>query len=273
MVTNFTPEELRALRAPFPLKAHTIREGHKQGGKIRWFAYIERQAVQDRLDEVFPGEWGTTQPALYFNPMQLTRDTGEVETYMAVSATVGITVRGVTRWDGGDSDGDESTKGALTNAFRRTAAYGWGIARYIYDMEFEIKTDTYSKGEWDKRKKLQDEAWGLFEKWYTHHFGANKQPEPPKPQKVEPPAHVKPVYGVTTSAEQPPVNEVKAGKWSNEDWSGFWKEALPLYDNPKHGENSIEKMFRESVIQPGKHTPAEALDIVRKHVESGKVTA
>lgn len=99
-------------------------------------------------------------------------------------------------------------------------------------------------------------------------FEEVREPEPPKPQKAEPP--VKPVYGVTTSAGEPPASVEKATKWSNEDWAGFWKEALPLYDNPKHGENSIEKMFRESAIQPGKHTPAEALDIVRKHVESGK---
>lgn len=51
----------------------------------------------------------------------------------------------------------------------------------------------------------------------------------------------------------------------------FYDQALPLYDHAEHGRNSIEKMKREGLFN-GK-SPAEALDIVRKHLESRKVTA
>ena len=83
-----------------------------------------------------------------------------------------------------------------------------------------------------------------------------------EPQKVEPP--------VVTS---PPANPYaaatgKASKWTDAEKATFYDQALPLYDHAEHGRNSIEKMKREGLFN-GK-TPAEALDIVRKHVENGK---
>lgn len=179
-MTLFTPEELAALRAPFPLDMHTIREGYKSGSKMKWFAYVERSMVQDRLDELFPGEWGTTEPKLYFSQSQYTDKDGNVHIVPIVSATVGISIRGIVRWDGGDSEGDESTKGALTNAFRRTAAYGWGIARYLYDGVM-LESQTWERNQWDKRNAAYDAVWKQFETWYNRAFvgtsqNAQKQP-------------------------------------------------------------------------------------------------
>jgi len=54
-MTLFTSEELQALRNPFPLDWHIIREGYKAGNKMRWFAYIDRSAVQDLLDQILTG--------------------------------------------------------------------------------------------------------------------------------------------------------------------------------------------------------------------------
>src|SRR5512147_1289403 len=104
MTSNFTQDELNRLRAPFPLDWHIIREGYKAGGKMRWFVYIDRSAVQDLLDEVFPGEWETSKPDLYFTQSQYTDRDGVTHIVPVVSATVGITIRGITRWDGGDSE-------------------------------------------------------------------------------------------------------------------------------------------------------------------------
>jgi hypothetical protein len=164
---------LAALRAPFPLDYHIIREGHKMGSKQVWYAYIDRSNVQDLLEDVFPGEWETTEPKLYFNFYTITRNQGKedetVETIPIVSATVGITIRGITRWDGGDSEGDESTKGALTNAFRRTAAYGWKIGRYLYDG-VTIETSTWNKGDWKARNAAKEDAWKQFTTWYNQRY-------------------------------------------------------------------------------------------------------
>lgn len=63
----------------------------------------------------------------------------------------------------------------------------------------------------------------------------------------------------------------KAGKWTEDEVTTFYDQALPLYDHPDHGRNSIEKMKREGLFN-GK-SPVEALAIVRQHVEESKVTA
>lgn len=177
-MSNITPEEIKSLRRPFPLDKHTLREGHKEGGKIRWFVYIERSAVQDLLDELFSGEWETSEPKMYPVETRTIKDDGSIETSHEMSATMGIIIRGLTRWDGGESD-DGSTKSAITNAFRRTAAYGWGIARYLYDMDIRIKTDTYSskdnygkwQTDWKKYDQVKKEAWDMFTQWYNRQFG------------------------------------------------------------------------------------------------------
>lgn len=177
MTNLFTPEEMQNLRAPFPLDKHIVREGHSEGGKVRWFVYIDRSAVQDRLDEMFPGEWETQKPELYPVETRTIKDDGSIETSHEMSATMGITIRGLTRWDGGESD-DGSTKSALTNAFRRTAAYGWGIARYLYDMDVRIKTDSYRskdgngrwQTDWKKFDQVKQQAMDQFTQWYNRMF-------------------------------------------------------------------------------------------------------
>lgn len=170
---TISANELQRLRAPFPLEAHTVREGHrtKDGKKIRWFAYVQRNEVQDRLEEIFLGEWGTEKPEINVQGKN-------------VSAVVGITIRGVTRWDGGEDDSSEGVKGALTNAFRRTAAYGWHIGRYLYDMDFDIWTESYPDGNWNEQKARKAEAFKKFEGWYKQQFGNKPNPFSGTPRAV-----------------------------------------------------------------------------------------
>lgn len=175
MTALFTQDELNALSAPFPLNMHTVREGHRNKAKtkIRWFVYVDRPVVKHRLDEIFPCEWETTEPKMY------TLGT-------TISATVGITIRGITRWDGGDDETGEGSKGALTNAFRRTAAYGWDIALYLYEMDYQIWTDSYPDNDWDMQKKRQQEALEKFEQWYNRQFSVMPQKQAPQPQNNAP---------------------------------------------------------------------------------------
>lgn len=193
-----TSEELAALRAPFSLDKHIAREGirNKAKTKIRWFIYIDRSAVEDRLDEIFPGEWGNPEPKLY-------------TLGSTISATVGISIRGITRWDGGDDDSGEGAKGALTNGFRRVAAYGWNIARYLYDMDDQIWTDSYTDGDWDAQRARQKEAFDKFVQWYNRRFGNRSQkPATTPPQK--PPVTAAPHQG---TSEKP---------WSPAEQGAFW---------------------------------------------------
>lgn len=158
-----TQDEINRLRAPFPLEAHSIREGNKTStGKIQWFVYLEKTEVEIRLNEVFPGEWGSSQPVL--TPLG-----------NSVAATISITIRGITRGNTGeDSNGQEKAKGATTDAFRRAAA-DWGVAKYLWEMDEMIYTDGYEKGEWDKQKQRKNEAFAKFKTWYQKKF-ANYKP-------------------------------------------------------------------------------------------------
>lgn len=159
-----TQDEINRLRAPFPLEAHSIREGNKTStGKIQWFVYLEKTEVEIRLNEVFPGEWGSSQPVL--TPLG-----------NSVAATISITIRGIERGNTGeDSNGQEKAKGATTDAFRRAAA-DWGVAKYLWEMDDMIYTDGYEKGEWDKQKQRKADAFGKFKTWYQKKFGNYKPP-------------------------------------------------------------------------------------------------
>lgn len=226
----FTPEEMQALRAPFPLSAHTIREGHKEGGKIRWFVYIDRSAVQDRLDELFPGEWHTPKPEMYPVQVRKVDKDGSIHESHEISAVMGLVIRGVERWDAGESD-DGSAKSAITNAFRRVAAYGFGIARYLYDMGEPIKTDTYTyqeggkwKTDWDKRSRVQADAWGQFVAWYKQHF-----------------------EGVP--AQTPTVT-------NQYDADAVIAATSDLFDHDEHQRNALRQMVVNGLIKPAMNTEA-----------------
>jgi hypothetical protein len=169
-----TTIELEALKAPFSLDQHEVREGlWTKSNKIRWFVYIKRPAVAERLDDVFPGEWHTGKPEIIIIPSD--------EPGAKFGALCSITIRGVTRWDGGEDGGDSSLKGALTTAFRRTAAYGWGIALYLYSIDLQIWTDGYEKGNWGAGQQRRKEAFAQFAAWYNKRFGAVSEILPQRP--------------------------------------------------------------------------------------------
>lgn len=227
-------DELAALRAPFPLDAHTVREGHrsKKGDKIRWFTYVQRNEVQDRLEDIFPGEWATERPEINIQGK-------------SVSALVGITIRGITRWDGGEDDSNEGTKGALTNAFRRTAAYGWHIGRYLYDMDVDIWTDSYPEGDWNKQRERKQEAFNKFADWYRKQFGNAQQPAPS--------------VGIPTQSTPAPQQPQNAGNTPSDAIVGAWVVDLPaLYKrlgevagnySSNERANTVQKMHRENEFE------------------------
>ena len=182
---KFTAEEIAALYAPVDLKDHSIREGSKsKTGKIQWFVYADRVAVQKRLDELFPGEWE-------FNPLREHRGQG----YMSVVAE--IVIRDVRRgYNGGgslnysgDTFDEDTEKGAMTDTFRRCASM-WGIGLYLYDGP-EILTAPYAKGDWNARDAAEAEAKRQFAKWYAQRYEGEVNTDtgeivPPPPQKATP---------------------------------------------------------------------------------------
>lgn len=197
-MTTFTKEEIDALYAPFPIEAHTTREGHKNkaGTKIQWFTYLDRAAVQRRLETLFPGEWSID-----------IIETHRESDYVTVSLK--MTIRGISRsCNGGqslkfdkDTIDEDKEKGAWTEAFRRVASV-WGIGLYLYEMDFAIWTDSYESGNWDQQKQRTNEAKSKFADWY------NKQAKP---------AVAKPTNGnhALPPAERPTVAPSQNGNGSH----------------------------------------------------------
>lgn len=250
-----TQDEINRLRAPFPLEAHSIREGTKAGnGRIQWFVYLEKTEVETRLNEVFPGEWGSSQPVL--TPLG-----------NSVAATISITIRGIERGNTGeDSNGQEKAKGATTDAFRRAAA-DWGVAKYLWEMEEIIYTDGYEKGEWDKQKQRKNEAFGKFKQWYQKKFAnykpSNISPLPAESRQegatgVSSPATIPTTMQPQTTAETakaalgtPPKQTIapRAGKWAF-DRNALLTALSPLSGGTSYQErnNTVKKMDDEGAF-------------------------
>lgn len=248
MTPVITPDELARLAAPFPLNVHSMREGNKvRGGKgIQWFTYMDKSEVENRLTEVFGGDWGTTQPVIV--PL------GE-----SVSSTIGITIRGIMRADTGEDSGkgSERAKGATTDAFRRAGAK-WGIAKYLYDMDFPIYTDSYPDGDWDAKKAREKEALQKFTEWYNKKFkGAGVTPLNGTQPERTPQQALKgngPDERTITPAKPQNAANANVGANSGKGYKehDLWNAVLKTVyaNNPIHMKNSLKKLNESGALNP-----------------------
>lgn len=145
---------LADLKKPFPPERISWRVGSttKDKSKGMALAYLDARDVQDRLDEAVGLEnWQNRYPH------------ANGKTVCEIGIRVGQ--EWIWKADGaGDSD-IEAEKGALSDAFKRSAVK-WGIGRYLYDLESPwVELDTYEKngqtfvkgikpGEYAKLRKL-----------------------------------------------------------------------------------------------------------------------
>ncbi len=124
--------DLSKLKEPFPeddIEWRLGRAGEKEN-KV-WalaLAYVTNRAIQNRLDDVCgPERWKN-----------------EFKEWHGESQICGISIKcgdeWITKWDGADNTGFESTKGGLSVSMKR-AGYQWGIGRYLYELE-ETFVDT-----------------------------------------------------------------------------------------------------------------------------------
>lgn len=166
------PSEIKELRSKFPVEAHSIRQGHSNNAKTKcaWFVYLDRIAIIDRLDELFPGEWEYT----------MTEPVLREKHYSAIGS---LTIRGITRQfngtqkSGSFTPGDDE-KGCGTDVFRRTASM-WGIGSYLYNAP-NIWTALPAKGDWDAQRKYEAEGKAIFTRWFNGagHSAENETEEP-----------------------------------------------------------------------------------------------
>jgi hypothetical protein len=245
MSNDIAKKQIEDLRAPFPVAAHSIRQGHSSNNKQKciWFVYLDRMAIIDRLDEVFPGEWEYTM-----SPIQ-ERDSH----YSSVGS---LTIRGKTRsFNGTQTKGnyapDNDEKGCGTDTFRRAASM-WGIGSYLHNGP-DIWTALPEKGNWEMINKMRDSAMERFANWL------NGKPQPPakkNPTRKQPKKDGKP---------SPKINTGQAGngnldiswhdgfiKWTKQEMADEWSMPNVL----KALSNSLEITIDKMADYPGDKTRA-----------------
>lgn len=124
--------DFEKLKAPFPPESISWRVGSTNGEKTKGLAlaYVDARDVMERLDEVCcPSGW----QCKYSHANGKT--VCDIGIFMAVNSDP-VRYEWVWKADGaGDSD-VEAEKGALSDAFKRSAVR-WGIARYLYEDKFK----------------------------------------------------------------------------------------------------------------------------------------
>ena len=165
-MTVLTHEDLASKMAqlyePFDLADHEIREGPSTPKKVRWFVYIRREAIQRRLDAVFP-----LQASIGFsNPLEPYR-VGKT----GIECAMYIEINGVRREFNGVQEGSDvnAYKGAATDALKRVASL-WGMGLYLQSSP-DLMTNKYKdeKGniDWTKKTNYEIEAKRAFASWYN----------------------------------------------------------------------------------------------------------
>ncbi len=170
--TGLTPDAVEKLRQPFPIEAHELRDGGRDGKLV----YLTEEPLADRLTEVDPN-W-------QFRIIEVVQTDYRGEKADSVTVHAELTVCGITRanlgvafanmktreWDNGKKQyvnidppivyplSETEVKGAATDALKRCARlFGCGV--------YLLRT----KGE-----KFQNER--DFANWYNREFGKRTPP-------------------------------------------------------------------------------------------------
>jgi len=142
-----------------------VQQAGISNGKV-WcmvLAYIDARALQKRLDDVFGFDgWEDSYQQLGDDFIcTLTVDTGKKK---------------VSKQNGASKTQVDGFKGGISNSFKRVCASGYGIGRYLYDLDTTFAETTMNDPKDDKRwvrQSLKDKQTGRFEKYWF------KKPELP----------------------------------------------------------------------------------------------
>lgn len=261
-MAKFEQKERQALYGLFTLDEHEIREGatSKDKKKIQWFTYIRREAIIERLDNHFFGEWESGFINNQ-NPYQYHQN--------HVDCAMHLTIRGIRREYNGSQDGGglNGAKGAATDAFKRVASQ-WGIGLYLQQSP-QIWTENYKdesgKIDWKKKDRVQAEALQKVSNWLKSlgaagnalrvddtdndddsTTGSGSQSKTIEPDFTPPNASGSNI-AETDNGER---WQVPTGDSDNEAWlPKIFTLTEFLYDGvKKHQENSINKLIRDKSI-------------------------
>jgi hypothetical protein len=266
-MAKFEQHERQGLYAVFTVDEHEIREGatSKDKTKIQWFVYVRREAIINRLDDLFFGEW---ESGFVNNQQPYQYHQGHVDCAMH------ITIRGMRREYNGSQDGGglNGAKGAATDAFKRVASQ-WGIGLYLQNAPM-IWTDNYKdasgKPDWNKKRQVEAEAMRRVADWLKT-LGAkgdilrvdeSDDATDTASGKDEP-------ENITQGDFTPPAtgDDSEDASWLPKIYS----LTEFLYDAKKHQYNSIEKLIGEGSITRDMK-PIVAASMVFAHKANEKFT-
>ncbi len=125
------PMNLEHLKSPFDPKRVSWRVGSTTADKSKGMAlaYLDSRDVQDRLDSVCgPANWQCRYQLLGRTTVC------EIGIFVAQNQDELVIHDWVWKADGAGESDIEAEKGALSDAFKRSAVK-WGIGRYLYDLD------------------------------------------------------------------------------------------------------------------------------------------
>jgi hypothetical protein len=154
-------EKIEQLKRPFDtndIEWRVQQAGKSSDGKI-WcmvLAYVDARALQNRLDEVFtPFGWEDS-----YEP---------IGDDFICTLTVEVDNKKVSKQNGASKTQVEGFKGGISNAFKRVCASGYGIGRYLYDLDTmfaETTTDKQSGSEWVRSSFKDKESNKFINYWF-----------------------------------------------------------------------------------------------------------
>lgn len=153
-------EIINALKSPFGGADHEVRVGIMGRAKAKWWVYVKREAIQDRLDSIFGLDWQDEPISVWRN---------EEKGIVVTGWRIGIKMDGEWRWrahNGSNTDnpiGEHTEKGAATDAFKR-AASKWGIGLYLQNAP-DIWSDKFDQKDWKAKASAEKEALRQVTDW------------------------------------------------------------------------------------------------------------
>lgn len=159
--------EVRVLRTVGKEVPHAWKKGTNVSEWAIWSVYIKRDAIIDRMNERFFGEWssGFLDPV---NPVTYHQN--------HVDCAMHFTIRGVRmEYNGSQSGtGENSGKGAATDAFKRVASQ-WGIGLYLQHAPQIMTKNPDQFADRKQQDAMEQEAMQQVAKWIAQLTGQTPQ--------------------------------------------------------------------------------------------------
>ena len=135
---------LEQLKKPF--KEEEIEWRVQQQGPLKagvWcmvLAYVQARAIQDRLDDVF-GCLGWKDEYCFYD----SNNNKNENVICKLSVWDSSKSIWVTKENGAPETQVEAFKGGISSAFKRVASSGYGIGRYLYNLDTNFAETTFDK--------------------------------------------------------------------------------------------------------------------------------